>query len=426
MGKRYLFVVPRYGEKVGGGAETLVRELAERLAERGDCIEVFATCALDNRTWDNVLPPGATTEGKVRVQRFPVDARNLDVWVPLQIRISEGMLLTTDEQLAWLENGVNSGALYAELKRRATQFDACFFAPYLFGTTFFGSLVEPSRSVLIPCLHDEHYAYVDVIQSMFRLTRGCLFNAVPEMDLARGLYGPLRGGEVGMGFEPFAPDYVRELSPYFDESFPYLLYLGRKETGKNAHLLLDYFIDYKDSLPEDAPEKELKLVIVGGGSFSDLLRPEALTRQDIIDLAHVSERDKHRLVRNAVVLCQPSTNESFSIVLMEAWLLGTPVLVHAGCPVTREHTIQAGGGLYFGDAPEFASVLSELLRNSSTGQDKGLRTRLADGGAAYVRSKYDWAEVLRRFEAVVGEIFEEPIEEATLTPGRAPCPHGAE
>ncbi len=409
MAKRYLFVVPRYGEKVGGGAETLVREVAERLALRGDTIEVFTTCALDNRTWDNVLPEGRSTEGGVVVSRFPVDARSLDIWVPLQIRISEGMLLTPDEQLQWLEHGVNSSALYAELHRRSSEFAACFFAPYLFGTTFFGSLVDPGRSVLIPCLHDEHYAYVDVIRSMFRLTRGCLFNAAPEMDLARGLYGHLTGGEVGMGFDPFPAKYVSELTPYFEDASPYVLYLGRKETGKNAHVLVDNFMAFKDGLAEGAPGKNLKLVVVGGGSFADLYRPQALNRSDIVDLAHVSERDKHRLVKHALVLCQPSTNESFSIVLMEAWLLGAPVLVHAGCPVTRAHAIEAGGGLYFGDAEEFSAVLGQLLADEVK-SSSSLRARLSAGGAAYVRSKYDWAEVLARFDRVVKEIFTEAPE----------------
>jgi glycosyltransferase involved in cell wall biosynthesis len=412
--KRYLFVVPRYGEKVGGGAETLVREVAERLAARGDSIEVFTTCALDNRTWENVLPEGQTTENKVLVHRFKVDTRSLDIWVPLQIRISEGMLLTTDEQLQWLEHGVNSFALYAELKQRSHEFSACFFAPYLFGTTFFGSLVDPERSVLIPCLHDEHYAYVDVISSMFRLTRGCLFNAAPEMDLARGLYGHIKGGEVGMGFDPFPADYVSELSHFFEDSAPYVLYLGRKETGKNAQLLVDNFISCKEGLAEGAPGKNLKLVIVGGGSFSDLHRPHALERADIVDLAHVSERDKHRLVKHALVLCQPSTNESFSIVLMEAWLLGTPVLVHAGCPVTRAHAIESGGGLYFCDSAEFSAVLGQLLADDVS-KASSLRARLSSGGAAYVRSKYDWAEVLRRFDRVVEEIFSEPAQVMPLS-----------
>ena len=62
-------------------------------------------------------------------------------------------------------------------------------------------------------------------------------------------------------------------------------------------------------------------------------------------------------------MCQPSVNESFSIVLMEAWLAGTPVLVHARCPVTTHHVFQAGGGLAFEDFYEFAEALDLLLED---------------------------------------------------------------
>ncbi len=69
------FVVPRYGEQVVGGAETLCRLVAEDLAHAGHPVEVFTTCALDHFTWEDALPPGTTSEGGVPVHRFPVDPR---------------------------------------------------------------------------------------------------------------------------------------------------------------------------------------------------------------------------------------------------------------------------------------------------------------------------------------------------------------
>lgn len=80
-----------------------------------------------------------------------------------------------------------------------------------------------------------------------------MFNAKGEQQLAQALYGYVRGAEVGMGFIPCAERYARDLEPYFEQKFPYLLCLGRKETGKNAQLLIDYFISGKDSglLPSD-------------------------------------------------------------------------------------------------------------------------------------------------------------------------------
>ena len=393
---RYAFVVPRFGEGIAGGAETLTAELASRLKARGNKVEVFTTCARDNRSWANEYPPGDALEFGVPVKRFAVDERDLEVWIPKQISISEGMNLPLEDQLQWMAHGVNSAGLYRHIAEHAQNFDALFFAPYLFATTFWGSLICPQRSYLIPCLHNEHYAYTDVVQSMFRQVGGALFNAEPERELAQRLYGEVRGGEVGMGFDPPSADEAAGLKPYFAERFPYVLYVGRKETGKNVQLLIDCFISFK---AQGLGPKNLCLVVAGGGSFEDLHRPQALRRGDVIDLNHVSETDKKRLITHAAMLCQPSTNESFSIVIMEAWQLGTPVLVHADCAVTRHHATESGGGLYFGSEADFCGVLKRLL------EDASLCKSLAEAGRKYVLDRYSWRAVLERFDGVMNELL---------------------
>lgn len=386
------FVVPRFFAGIAGGAETLMSQLAARCAARGDDVEILTTCARDNRTWENAFAPGASVEEGVTVRRFLVAARDLDSWIPRQIAIHEGIKLGIDEELIWMKESVNSPELYSYLSRHASTFDALFFGPYLFGTTFWGSLIAPERSWLIPCLHDEHYAYTDCIASMFRQVGRALFNSTPERDLARARYGEIDGGEVGMGFERISEEELARVAPYFPESFPYLLYLGRKETGKNAHLLVDYFIEAKErrALPES-----LTLVVAGGGSFDDLHRPQARARGDIIDIAHVTEEQKRSLLKYACALCQPSRNESFGIVLMESWLMRRPVVVHGGCPVTRSFAIRSGGGLYFTSPEEFGGVVSALAN------DPALASRLGAAGNAFVHQQYSWEAVLERFDAII-------------------------
>jgi glycosyltransferase involved in cell wall biosynthesis len=204
-----------------------------------------------------------------------------------------------------------------------------------------------------------------------------------------------------MGFVPPSAEYVAQLTPYFEHAFPYVLYVGRKETMKNVPLLIDYFCIGKDKGTIPA---ELKLVIAGAGSFSDLHRPQALLRSDVIDLDHVSECEKQRLMKHSLCVCQPSTNESFSIVLMEAWMVGAPVLVHARCLVTREHVVASCGGLFFGDEHDCAAVLSALLRQAN------LRQRLAHAGLQYVQTRYAWSSVLQRFDTALAQIFSESTQ----------------
>lgn len=395
--RRYAFTVPRFGEGIAGGAETLAGALARQLYLRGDDIEVWTTCAKDNRTWENEYPEGKAEEFGLCVKRFPVDARNLDIWIPRQINIHEGLRLSVEDQLAWMSEGVNSTPLYRHIEKHAPSLDAVFFAPYLFGTTFFGALVCPEKSILIPCLHDENYAYTEIMQSLFRQVRGCLFNSAPEQELARMLYGDVRGGEVGMGFD--APAFVKR-EPYFKETFPYILYVGRKETGKNVHVLIDCFIAFKDACPEAV----VKLVIVGGGEFSDLHRPQALERGDIVDLSHATEGEKESLITHSLFVCQPSRNESFSIVLMEAWLQGVPVVVSAGCPVTKHHVHESGGGLYFASSEDFAGICRELSGNDA------LRCSLGEAGREYVARKFNWKVVLERFDEVIEDVLH-PFED---------------
>ncbi|MCB0353938.1 MAG: hypothetical protein KDD64_10450, partial [Bdellovibrionales bacterium] len=176
MSKPLAFVLPRFGAGVVGGAEALVGALAEKLKTSGVKVEILTTCARDNRTWENEFSPGESVEDGIVVRRFPVDDRDLDLWIPLQIRLSEGMGLSLDEELTWMEHSVNSTALYSFLREHVSRYRAFIFAPYLFGTTFWGVHLVPERAVLLPCLHDECYAYTAVVRSEFRNARGIIFN----------------------------------------------------------------------------------------------------------------------------------------------------------------------------------------------------------------------------------------------------------
>lgn len=403
---RLAFVAPRSGAEIVGGNESLVLAIAARLRADGHSVEILTTCARDNRTWDNYYPPGVAEVNGVPVRRFLVSPRDLAQWIPLQIRLSEGGTLTTAEQLTWLEHGVNSHDLYSYLAANQTSFDLIVFTPYLFPVSIWGAFIAAERAVLLPCLHDEAYAYVPVIRNMFAKVGRIICNAHAEGTLAQRLYGyscrggQLQGGVVGMGFDleplPAKPSGGESL-PY-----PYILYLGRKETGKGAHRLIDHFVAAKSHFAAlgDPLWNELRLVIAGGGSFADLLRPDAEGRSDIVDIAAMSESEKSALLAGAVALINPSRNESFSIVLMEAWGVGTPVVVDARCEVTRDHVDMSNGGLYYRDEREFALVVDTLLR------DTALARRLGESGYSYVAREYNWDAVMERWYGVIAKFLD--------------------
>ena len=281
-----------------------------------------------------------------------------------------------------MRHGVASTAMEDDLGADGDRYDAILAMPYLFGTTYFAWETRPERSFVIPCLHDEPYARLGIVADMLRGARGVMFNAYPEADLGQELAG---GGIdrwtiVGLGFEPDPPGDAaafRERHGLGDA--PFILSVGRREGGKNIPLLIEYFVRYKTLRGGD-----LRLLQAGSG---DVLLPR---RPDVVDLKpDWTQRDA--MYRAATIFCQPSVNESLSIVMMQAWLAERPVLSHGLGAVTRDHCERANGGLWFSNYAEFEAVVDRLLA------DEGLRETLGRNGNAYVRSTYSWEAVLSRF-----------------------------
>jgi len=260
--------------------------------------------------------------------------------------------------------------------------------PYLFALVYFASRIHPDRTVLLPCLHDECFAYLKTVREMFRAAGGLIFNSEPERDLAARLYDldVSQAHVVGMGLDPFPAD-----GPAFRArhrlTAPYLVYSGRREPLKGTPLLMDYLDLYRERTGAD-----IKLVLTGSGPYD----PPARLAPHILDLGFVSEQEKHDAMADALAFCHPSVNESFSIVILESWLAGTPVLVHAGGEVMPHHCRRSNGGLWFRNYPEFEEALTLLLTQP------GLRDALGTAGRRYVERDYSWPSVERRLLAALG------------------------
>ncbi len=378
------FIIPRYHIPQAGGAEVLVQNLAEKLVKIGHKIDVLTTCSQDHTRWGNDLKSGRENIHGVNVHRFTVDERaNFSRFVLLEQRIDRGWPLNLQEENHWIKGSVHSKELYAFLDMHQSQWDALIFAPYLFGLTYQGIQIVSHKSFLIPCLHNEPYAYLHIFQSMFQNAKGILFNSLPEKELARNIFSipEEKCSIVGMGFEPFPLLKEKKFRKKFNlGSDPFLLYAGRREKGKNTPLLINYFQTYKKHHPGS-----LKLVLIGSGEIEEKLST------DIIDCGFVSVEEKQEAYEEALLTCQPSLNESFSIVLMESWLAQTPVLVNAKSDVTRFHTESSQGGLWFKNFFEFESCLDFSLNQEE------IRRKMGHQGKTYVLNNFQWDHVLDRF-----------------------------
>ncbi len=393
--RRIAFVAPRFAEgNTLGGAETLLRRLAERAAAAGRDVDFLTTCARNHFTWANEIAPGVRTINGMRVRFFPVDGtRDLDTFRRVQDRISHGAEVSRDDELLWQKNNVNSSALYDHLRSEGGAYERIVMGPYLFGLIYFASEIHPRRTLLLPCLHDESFARLRTVRDLFLRVAGWVFNSEPERDLALRLYGlnPAPARIVGMGIDPFEANAARFRAKYRIGS-PFVLYSGRREPLKGTPLLMDYLLAFRERTGQD-----LKLVLTGSGPIEP---PPALATH-IHDLGFVSEEDKHDAMAAAEVFCHPSANESLSIVILESWLAGTPVLVHAAGDVMPYHCRKSGGGLWFRNYPEFEEGL--LLLTSR----RDVREQMADSGRSYVKSVYAWNTVeprlLGALDAPIGD-----------------------
>jgi glycosyltransferase involved in cell wall biosynthesis len=161
-----------------------------------------------------------------------------------------------------------------------------------------------------------------------------------------------------------------------------LLCVGRLEEGKNILLLYEYVQRYFEE------GNDIRLVVLGEGPLKPPLHPAFEYR------GFVSEQEKARAYASSLVLCQPSLNESFSLVVMESWLAGRPVLVHGECAVTRGHVQRSKGGLWFQTYEDFAGALDWFRSHLE------LATRMGENGKVYVLRNYTWEIVLDRFETI--------------------------
>jgi glycosyltransferase involved in cell wall biosynthesis len=106
----------------------------------------------------------------------------------------------------------------------------------------------------------------------------------------------------------------------------------------------------------------------------------------------VSEEEKVAALRQCRLLVMPSAYESLSIVTLEAWKLGAPVLANARCRVLMGQCLRSNGGLFYHGYAEFAEGLHLLLDRPPLAQALGRQ------GQAWVESECAWQTVEGRVE----------------------------
>jgi glycosyltransferase involved in cell wall biosynthesis len=411
---RVAVVVQRYGTEVVGGSETLARQYAQILSEFCE-VEVLTTCALNHQTWANHYQPGYSVLDGIPVRRFASDFQRGNYWQELyrlllgptdvtafpgssEVKQAHAKRLASwpralqEETIRW--QGPYSSALLDHLRRTggltaarrgSPAYDVFLFFAYLFPTAYFGMRrVARQRVVFCPTLHDEPIAYLPVFRRAFERPY-TVFLTESERALARRLYGVGGPGEV-VGMPVRIPSVVGRLPVGTPRR--YVLYAGRLEGSKGTDTLVEHFTAYKRWHPSD-----LKLVLIGQ------IAGELLPHPDVIHLGYVPEAEKFALMRSAQLFIHPSPYESFAIVLLESFLMGTPALVNGDSVVLMEHCRRSGAAVGYRSREEFCRSLQDLLA------DELRRTEMGERGRRFVEEEFSAEPVSCRLRSAVKQVF---------------------
>lgn len=381
-------VIHRYGSEVAGGSEAHARGLARALRKRHH-VEVFTTCAHDYVSWRNHYPPGEIEDEGVRVHRFPC-ARERDEkrFASMSDLVFHDEHLPDDEE-EWLrENGPYSPALVSAVAARSSDFDAFLVYSYRYFSAAASVRSLRAKTILIPTAEDDPAIKLPMYRDVFAKVEGVLYLTPEEQALVEEHFPATRSkptAVIGSGLEVVTPEALPRAVFQLGDS--YVLYAGRLDRNKGVDTLFRYYLWLAESWPE------CPTLALSGHQVLDVPN-----HPKIRYLGYVTPEQKASLIDGALVVLMPSPYESLSMIALEAWALGKPVLANATCRVLEGQCLRSNGGLFYRDFAEFDRMLRRLVR------DEPLRRALGKSGADYVRANYSWDLAAERTEDVLGQV----------------------
>jgi len=396
-------VVQRYGVGINGGAELHARYIAEHLTRHAE-VEVLTTCATDYVTWRNDLPAGAEQVNGLAVRRFPVKhERDPRVFAKRSDRVFEQRHSLGDE-LDWLDaEGPTSTALIDYLDAHGGDYDFCLFFSYRYYHAYHGARAARGRAVLVPTAERDATIGLAIFRPLFRNVRALMYNSPEERAMIHAVSGneSVPGVVVGVGSQvPNAPQPGRFRQKYNIRG-PFAVYVGRVDQNKGCAELFDFFQSYLND-----PGGKLSLVLIGHSLLPIPQHPR------IRHLGFIDDTDKFDAIAAAELLVMPSYYESLSMVALEAWALGRPVLANGRCDVLKGQCIRSNAGLYYENVAEFVGAIEALERH------RWLAGSLGRNGRQFFRDNYDWPVIERKYVDMFERLKKEtPATAADPLPG---------
>lgn len=384
-------VVPRYGEEVVGGAEHWIRALGEHMVTmRGWAVDVFTTCAVSAETWADHYRPGSVELNGVTVHRYRSRSGRNPEYLEMYPRLQRDPSSISEADARTYVELVGPVCPDATAHAASSDCDLVAVTPYLYWPSVDAVRRLGTRAVFHCAAHDEPELYFPMMRDVFASVGGFAFNSFSERELVERTYevAHIPSCVTGIPVEHGTgdPGRAREaigLGP--DE--PFVLYVGRVERSKGVGALLELWSLYRRRR-HDAP----RLVLVGPVQDS-LDVPEG-----VLVAGRQPEEVKWGALGECAFFVLPSSLESFSLVVLEAWLAGRPVVVNGRCGPTVEHCVRSGGGLWFDEYADFEVAADSLLGDPSLCRSMGAR------GGSYARSAFTWERIVGGYEQLAARV----------------------
>ncbi|MFZ9856870.1 MAG: glycosyltransferase family 4 protein [Roseiflexaceae bacterium] len=383
-----------YGPDTAGGAETAARKLAIALHQAGYDVEVWATNARDLFAPHTAhYDVGEQIDEGIVVRRFAISPPLEKGDIPRYIKQHSGVRTILKQiQPGDLEVLILSTLAYSNDMLQAIALEQArrrfIFVPYPLPSSVWGVMLAPTHSYLLPCMHDEPYAYHRITQWQITHAKGLLANSAAERDFLMQQYH-LPAEQVALtrlGIDLGVTGNGARFKSQFNITTPMLFFAGRKDSTKNVPLLIRYVQEY-------IMRRGRLITLVLSGR--DELMLTSYQRAFVRDVGFLSEQEKADAFAAADIFVHAGTQESFAFVLMEAWLQGRPALVNRDCAVTASAVAEADGGMDFNDFATFAAALDIMLNNPA------LTTLMGQNGKRYVLENCRWPDVAQRVATAV-------------------------
>jgi len=387
--KKIGIIVQRYGLEINGGAEYHARLIAEKMMPYFD-VEVFTSTARDYITWKHHYPEGTELINNVTVNRFKVKKpRDPESFGKIQNTIFMDEH-SVDDELKWMEEqGPYFPDLMDSLEKRETEFDFYIFFSYRYYHSFHGVKRFKDKAILVPTAEHDPVVYLRMFKDFFNLPAAIVYNSHEEKDMIHNVSGnqAVPGDIVGVGSEipdSFSPESFRQKYGITDD---YFIYIGRLDQNKGVPQLLDFYKRLQD-------EENLNLTLVlMGKSVIDI--PE---HPRIKYLGFLEDEDKFDALTGSEFLIIPSQFESLSMVTLEAWAVGKPVVANGKTEVLQGQCRRSNAGLWYTEYDEFKEVILLLSQNN------GLRETMGQKGKAFFNANYAWPVIENKYIDIINRL----------------------